>query len=43
MAQCKKCKREVGCSCNLIGGLCSNCRSGRKKVKKDVFTKLNKS
>lgn len=25
MATCSKCKRDVGCGCNLIGGLCSNC------------------
>ncbi len=23
MAKCKKCKRNVGCGCNLTNGLCS--------------------
>ena len=27
MAICKKCKREVGCSCALKDGLCVACRT----------------
>lgn len=26
MAQCIQCLTDVGCSCNLVNGLCSNCR-----------------
>ena len=25
MSTCSKCKRDVGCGCNLIAGLCSSC------------------
>lgn len=25
MATCSKCKRDVGCACNLVNGLCSSC------------------
>lgn len=27
MAKCSKCGRDVGCSCNLIGGSCHKCVS----------------
>ena len=27
MAQCKNCGKGVGCSCSLIGGLCTVCYS----------------
>lgn len=25
MARCKKCSRDVGCSCNLFSGYCAKC------------------
>lgn len=25
MAQCRKCKTNVGCGCNLVNGLCAAC------------------
>lgn len=31
MAQCIKCKREVGCKCNLTNGLCGVCASQEKE------------
>lgn len=26
MAKCKNCNTDVGCGCNLKGGLCASCR-----------------
>jgi hypothetical protein len=31
MAQCKKCKANVGCGCNLKDGMCSYCYGEMKK------------
>lgn len=31
MAQCNKCKANVGCGCNLKDGLCSYCYAEMKK------------
>ena len=27
MAACTKCLKNVGCGCNLVNGLCANCRN----------------
>lgn len=32
MAQCNKCKANVGCGCNLKEGLCSYCHAEIKKA-----------
>lgn len=46
MAHCSKCSKEVGCSCNLIGGLCVGCYAeqnrlspsrSKKKTKKERY------
>ena len=41
MASCSKCGKGVGCSCNLIEGLCPSCYSA--KVNGDQPTTLTKS
>ena len=44
MAQCSKCGTKVGCSCQLINGLCSYCNKAAQKVaqiSKYVAAKLN--
>ncbi len=47
MAQCTKCGKSVGCSCSLIGGLCTTCYSEgntdqfvAKKATRKVFKQL---
>jgi len=27
MAACSNCQKNVGCGCNLVNGLCANCRN----------------
>ena len=44
MAQCSKCGAKVGCSCQLIKGLCAYCNKAAQKVaqtSKYVAVKLN--
>lgn len=44
MAQCSNCGTKVGCSCQLINGLCSYCNKAAQKVAKSykyVAAKLN--
>lgn len=38
MAQCKKCKKEVGCSCKLKDGLCIKCRNTKQPVESIKIT-----
>jgi len=33
MAQCANCGTNVGCGCQLQGGLCAHCNSNSNKVK----------
>ena len=39
MASCVNCKKQVGCPCNLIDGLCANCYSNNSTnpVQRKVF------
>jgi hypothetical protein len=41
MAKCASCGANVGCSCNLNGGLCTYCAEKAKKENIDVNTKTN--
>jgi hypothetical protein len=44
MAQCSKCGAKVGCSCQLIKGLCTYCSKAAQKAaqnSKYVAIKLN--
>lgn len=33
MAQCKECKKSVGCGCQLVNGLCINCVNKKAQSK----------
>lgn len=44
MAQCSKCGAKVGCSCQLVNGLCTYCNKAAQKAaqtSKYVAAKLN--
>ena len=44
MAQCSKCKANVGCGCQLIKGLCSFCNAAVQKAAQEakyVAAKIN--
>lgn len=42
MASCKKCKKPVGCGCNLKNGLCASCnKEATVKVEVPVPVQLN--
>ena len=42
MAHCKKCKKSVGCSCNLKDGLCSYCYNATKQINNHASTSTDK-
>lgn len=42
MANCSHCNSEVGCACNLVGGLCTSCYAKRQSSP-EQFTPLKKS
>lgn len=33
MAQCTKCKKSVGCGCQLVNGICDTCRKAEAEAK----------
>lgn len=41
MARCSKCNTSVGCSCNLVEGLCATCYANTKNIKKNANTSVN--
>lgn len=36
---CSKCGKEVGCGCNLTGGLCKTCLKEKKEEEKKAQNK----
>lgn len=40
MAQCTKCKKTVGCGCQLVGGVCDTCRKAEAEAKLKQQSKI---